>query len=105
MDLFISALLPFAQRSRVKNLCLTYAALLTLVFGTVFISTFSLGNWQVPIALGFAIAKALLVAWIFMELNSKKALLRLAACAGLFWIMTLYFFGALDLLFRADLPS
>ena len=50
--------------------------------------------------LTIAIAKAGLVATIYMQLRSASALVRVAAAAGLFWLSLLFLFSFADFLTR-----
>jgi caa(3)-type oxidase subunit IV len=88
-----------------KSLIYTYLSLLGLLALTVIASEFDLGTLQTPVALSIALAKTLLVAFIFMELSSSSIEIRLVAGAGLLWIFFFYFLSALDIGFRVVMPG
>jgi cytochrome c oxidase subunit 4 len=61
--------------------------LLALTVGSAFVP---MGALNSVANLGIAAAKALLVAVLFMGLGRDDALLRLAAAAAFFWLVTLF---------------
>lgn len=64
-----------------------FAALLVLLVLTAIAAEIQLGMFAVPVALGIAGAKALLIAFFFMHLRYERSgLVRLFAAAGVFVI-------------------
>jgi cytochrome c oxidase subunit IV len=59
--------------------------LLLLTLGTIGASFLSLGPFHIPVALGFAVAKAILVAWFFMHVRFGGNITRLAIVVGIVW--------------------
>jgi cytochrome c oxidase subunit 4 len=59
------------------------------------------GWWITPISLGIAALKAFLVAYLFMRLREEKALVRIFAGAGLFWLLILLVLTGADYLTRS----
>jgi len=66
----------------VRPLVLTWIALMALLAATAACALLRLGWLNTALSLGIALAKALLVAFVFMRLKRAPALLRLAAVAG-----------------------
>jgi cytochrome c oxidase subunit 4 len=87
------------------KLIAAYLALLLLLGLTLVTHTLALGSWSTPVALLIAAAKAILVAWFFMSLNTSTTVIRLVAGAGILWIFFFYFLGALDVLYRPLMPG
>jgi cytochrome c oxidase subunit 4 len=54
---------------------------------TVAASLYDMGWANTPIALGIAIAKALLVLLVFMELRHSTRMTAITAAAGFFWLV------------------
>lgn len=78
----------------------TWIALMAL-FGLTLASSFvSLHGFNTAVNVAIAIAKAALVALIFMRLRASTALVRLAALAGLVWLLILIGLSLTDLLTR-----
>ena len=71
--------------------------LLTLSVGTAYVP---LGPGNGLINYGVAVAKAVLVLVFFMHLDRSRALIRLAALCGLFWLMFLFALSFGDYLTR-----
>ncbi len=87
MDLSLSFALPRgAIMSAVRRV---YFALLILLAATAIASYFPLGKLSLGIALGFAVAKAALVVWNYMELRNVETKIRLIAAVGLVWFFLL----------------
>jgi cytochrome c oxidase subunit 4 len=82
-----------------RNL-LIWAALLVLLGLTFWLSYVPLGNFNVVAALGIAAAKASLVGLLFMNLSQSRALIRLAAAAGFFWLVIMFGLTLADFLTR-----
>ncbi|MFO1039653.1 MAG: hypothetical protein U1E45_22645 [Geminicoccaceae bacterium] len=64
--------------------------LFALLYLTVRGAFLPLGSVSPLLSFGIGAVKALIVLWTFMQLNKPDALLRLAATAGLFWLVTLF---------------
>lgn len=64
-----------------------WLGLLALMALTTAMAFVPIGAGNLPIALGIAIAKALLVLWFFMELKGSGGLTRVVAAAGFFWLL------------------
>jgi cytochrome c oxidase subunit 4 len=56
-----------------KDCLVTFAALIALTLLTWWLSTLSLGRWQMPVALAIASAKTLLIVLFFMHLVEQQA--------------------------------
>lgn len=82
-----------------RNL-LIWAALLGLLGLTFGLAYVPLGAFSVPTALGIAALKAGLVALLFMGLSRSGVLMRLAAIAGLLWLVILFSLTLSDYLTR-----
>jgi cytochrome c oxidase subunit 4 len=64
-----------------------WLALLTLLAITVSASYLPLGLGNGIVSMGVVASKAFLITYFFMTLQSSSALLRLAALAGIFWLI------------------
>ncbi len=76
-------------------------ALLTL---TVFGAYQPLGSFNTVLALTIALAKALIVLAIFMELRERHALTIVFAGAGFFWLAIMLWLALADFVTRPDFP-
>jgi len=83
-----------------RSYLLVFAGLLVLLGATVGASFLELGIWALPAAMAIACAKALLVAAFFMHLHQENSLVRLVACAGLFWLGIMVMLAMSDVLTR-----
>ncbi len=81
-----------------------FAALMALTALTVWAAFQPLGVWNTPVALAIAVAKALLVALVFMHLRSSPRLTLLVAAASLLWLAFLILITVSDYLTRSWLP-
>jgi cytochrome c oxidase subunit 4 len=63
-----------------------FAVLIVLTLLTVTVSFVPLGSWHTLVGLGFATAKALLVAAFFMHLIASSRMTWIVAGAGIFWL-------------------
>jgi cytochrome c oxidase subunit IV len=88
----------------VWTILFTWAALLALLSLTIAASFAPLGHVLPFVSYGIAIAKALIVAWIFMELRERDGLQRIALLAGVAWIAFLFVLLFADNLTRAWAP-
>lgn len=68
----------------------TYIGLIVLLVITAAAAWFPLGAGNTVIAFGVAVLKALLIVVFFMELRVATPLLRLAAAAGIVWLVILF---------------
>jgi cytochrome c oxidase subunit 4 len=82
-----------------RNLAI-WAALLMLLALTLGLAYAPLGPLNVITALGIAAAKATLVLLLFMELRTSSSLVRLAASAGLIWLVFLFLLTLSDYVTR-----
>lgn len=88
-----------------RPLLLTWLALMTLLALTAAAAFLKLGWINTAIGLAIALAKALLVALVFMRLRRAPALLRIAAVAGAVTMAILFGLSATDYATRAVLPA
>jgi cytochrome c oxidase subunit 4 len=63
-----------------------FVALLLLLVATVGASFLPLGAWHFPIAMTFAVAKAVLIVLIFMHVLHSHRLTMIVALAGFLWL-------------------
>ena len=75
-----------AEREHRSTYWVTYAALMLLLAATVAASSLLHGANATIASLAIAVAKALLVALVFMHLARRGGVTRLFAAAGLFWL-------------------
>ena len=68
---------------------LVFAALLVLTVVTVAVSRVHLGALNLPVALGIAVAKAVLVILFFMHVKYSPRLIGLVVVAAFFWLFHL----------------
>jgi cytochrome c oxidase subunit 4 len=79
-----------------RPLILTWLALMALLAATAAIAWLPLGWLNTAISLGIALAKALLVALVFMRLRRAHGLLRLTAVAGVVTLCLLFGLAGAD---------
>jgi cytochrome c oxidase subunit 4 len=91
---------PATIRTLWRRTLPVWAALLLLLGITLFVAYLPLGAFNTPIALAIAAIKAALVAFFFMELARSSGLIRLAAIAGLFWLVIMFALTLSDVLDR-----
>jgi len=89
----------------VRPLVLTWLALLVLLATTAGCALLRLGWLNTVISLAIALAKALLVAIVFMRLRRAPALLRLAAVAGAVMLALLFGLSMTDYATRTELRA
>lgn len=83
-----------------------YAALLLLTLLTVWIaSTFKLGGYEVPVALGIAAVKTALVGLIFMHLSHSGKLVWLVIAAALLFFALMMGLMLADFMTRGWVPA
>jgi cytochrome c oxidase subunit IV len=83
-----------------RKLCTIWLALFVLLAITVGSAYLPLGAANGAINLGVAAAKTALIALFFMNLLMSSVLVRLAAAAGMFWLVFLFALTAGDYLTR-----
>ena len=76
------------------------AALLALLGAAVGVWVLDLGRWDLPLALGVAGTKVILIAAVFMDLREGPSLIRLVAIAGIYWGGILFALTLADILMR-----
>jgi cytochrome c oxidase subunit 4 len=81
-----------------------WLALLTLLAITVSASYLPLGLGNGIVSMGVVASKAFLITYFFMTLQSSSALLRLAALAGIFWLILSFSLTFSDYVTRSLLP-
>ncbi len=78
-----------SEHPSTRSLLAVYALLLALLGLTLYLAELDLGPWNLPAAGAIALAKALLVGVVFMNLRRSEPLVWLAAAAGFFWLSIL----------------
>ena len=86
--------------AQTAKIAATSAALLVLLVITVAIAQVDLGWINIAANLIIALAKAALVAWVFMELSEVRGAIRLFALGVLAWIALMFVFTSADYFFR-----
>ncbi|WP_244497628.1 cytochrome C oxidase subunit IV family protein [Aureimonas sp. AU40] len=81
------------------------AALMALLALTIALAFVPLGRLNGVASYGIALAKAGLVALVFMKLGRSPALVRLAAFAGVFWLAALCLLTFTDYPFRQPIEQ
>jgi cytochrome c oxidase subunit 4 len=89
----------------VRPLVLTWLALIALLATAAARALLRLGWLNTAISLAVALAKALLVAFVFMRLKRAPALLRLAAVAGAVTLALLFGLALTDYTTRTALKA
>ena len=89
-----------AERSEIRPLLLTWAALMALLGLTIGATFLPLGPFMPAVNLGIAFAKTALVLWVFMHLDELGGVVRLAAVGAVAWIVILLLMTAVDYLTR-----
>jgi len=84
---------------RVWRCWLALMVLLALTTGLAFVP---LGSANLFVSLGIAVAKALLVLIVFMELKGSSSLIRAAAAAGFFWLAIMIALTSADYTHQTD---
>jgi cytochrome c oxidase subunit 4 len=90
---------------RIRPLIVTWLALMALLAMTAAVAWVPLGWVNTAISLGIALAKALLVALVFMRLRRAHGLLRLTALAGVVTLLLLFGLSATDYATRTAAPA
>lgn len=84
----------------VRTYLMAYLMLLGLAAATAWISTLRIGIFGMPVAMGIAGVKALIIALYFMHLRVGNAMNRTTACAALLWLAILFGLSMNDFLTR-----
>jgi len=84
------------HKTPTSTLFATLIALMVLLALSVVASKMLQGAAATTAALAIAVAKALLVGWIFMDLRRSSPLTRLIAVSGLFWLLIMVVLTAMD---------
>lgn len=84
---------------------LIFVTLLLLTLVTVDVAFFDAGWLNLPIALGIATCKALLVVLFFMHVRYSGRLTWIFAGAGFFWLAILLVFTLADYFTRGEMPK
>ena len=87
-----------------RILLASWAGLLALLALTVVGAYQPLGAANTVLALGIALAKALIVLAIFMELRESRALVIAFAGAGFFWLGIMLWLALADFVTRPNFP-
>lgn len=77
-----------------------FLGLMVLLSLTAICSSLPIGEWNLIVALTFAGMKTGLVVYFFMELRREGALIRIAACVGLVWLMIMLILALADFVSR-----
>jgi cytochrome c oxidase subunit IV len=77
-----------------------YLACLVLLAATIGVAHLRLGTLNPILNLSIAAAKSFLIVWFFMHVREGSRLVRLAAFAGLFWLIILFGLSLTDWLTR-----
>jgi cytochrome c oxidase subunit 4 len=88
----------------VRTILFAWVALLALLALTVGASFAPLGRALPFVSFGIAIAKAGIVAWLFMELRVRDGLQRIAVATGFVWLTILFVLLFADTLTRPWRP-
>jgi cytochrome c oxidase subunit 4 len=83
---------------------IAWAALLALLGTTIFLAYQPLGNFNLAIALCIAMAKALIIMAVFMELRQRSGVMIAFAAAGFFWLGILIWLSGTDFVTRPQFP-
>jgi len=93
------------QRSKHRQLALTWLALLALLATSAASAWVPLGWVNSAISLAIAVIKALLVLVVFMRLRRAHSLVRLAAATGLCTLVLLFTLAGADYATRTEVRS
>jgi cytochrome c oxidase subunit 4 len=88
-----------------RELVLSWLGLLALLALTVFTAYLPLGAFNTGVALTIALAKALIVGALFMELRRGSGLTLAFAAAGFFWLGIMLWLALADYLTRPHGPA
>lgn len=79
-----------------------WGALILLLALTTGLAFVPLGSAQLGVSLAIALAKALIVLLLFMELKGSSGLVRVFAAAGFFWLLIMIGLTTADYTHRTD---
>jgi cytochrome c oxidase subunit 4 len=79
-----------------------WAALMLLLAATTASAFVPMGAFNIVVSLCIAVAKALIVLLVFMELRASKGLVRAFAAAGFFWLLIMIVLTGADYWHRTD---
>jgi cytochrome c oxidase subunit 4 len=79
-----------------------WAALMLLLAATTASAFVPLGAFNIVVSLCIAVAKALIVLLVFMELRASRSLVRAFAGAGFFWLLIMIVLTGADYWHRTD---
>jgi cytochrome c oxidase subunit 4 len=91
---------PLVKATPLRSYALTWLALLALLAITAASSFFDLGRLNLAINMAVALAKALLVVFVFMHVRRGTPMIRVFAVAGLLWLGLLVTLSFTDFLAR-----
>ncbi len=94
-------MIPLPTQFYIK-ICAALLALLALTWGLAYID---LGSWNLGIAMGVSIVKAVLIMLFFMHVRYSSRLIQLVACAGFFWLLILLSLAMSDYRSRGWIPT
>jgi len=91
----------------VRTYVLVFLALLVLLFATVGAAYLPLGRFHLAVALGIAVAKAVLIGMYFMHLHQSHRLTWIVSTASLLWLGIMLALTLSDYLARGwlDIPG
>jgi cytochrome c oxidase subunit 4 len=89
------------REQTVPHLVVVYVALICLLALTAGATAFPTGWWSTPIGLLVASVKIVLISCYFMNLRNQPGLVRIFACAGLFWLTIMIVLTSCDYITRA----
>lgn len=92
-------------RISTRSTFVTWAALVLLAAASFLLSTFHLGAFGAPIAVGIALTKAALVAVVFMELAVQRVSNRIAFVTAIVFVALLASLVVVDVATRAREPA
>jgi cytochrome c oxidase subunit 4 len=79
-----------------------WLALVLLLAATTASAFVPMGAFNIVVSLCIAVAKALIVLLVFMELRASKGLVRAFAAAGFFWLLIMIVLTGADYWHRTD---
>jgi cytochrome c oxidase subunit IV len=89
----------------VKTNLVVFVLLLLLLLATVGAAFLPLADWHLPVALGFATIKAILIGLFFMHVYYRHKLTWIVSLASLLWLGILIVLTLSDYLARDWLPN
>ncbi len=87
-----------------RGLVWAFLGLLVLTASTFGLSFLSLGAFEVPVAVGIAVIKSLVVAFVFMRLLDEPASHRIAGATAVIFVCILAALVSSDILTRGGAP-